>query len=107
MDDASALEWELEQELLLESEQQQLPAVSTPRQRLEDARAMADGNCGVAPGAAGEEREENGCISYCSSGSSLPPEEGEQDMSTHLLQVRRAVGFFCCLSIQVGAILLL
>lgn len=83
MEDTSALELELEQELLLESEQEQ---VSTPRQRLENARAMDV----AALGAAGGERAADDCISYSHSdgGKSRQPEEEEQDTSTHLLQVR-------------------
>lgn len=75
MENASTLEEEFEQDLLLEPEE---PPASTPRQRLEDAKAMADGNCDVALGGGGEV---------------LAPEsvggDGEgADTSMHLLQVR-------------------
>lgn len=75
MDETSGLEEEFEQDLLLETEE--LPPASTPRQRLEDARAMADGNCDVAFGRGGL--------------FPLPEsEDGEgkgEDTSMHLLQV--------------------
>lgn len=76
MDDASSLEDEFEQDLLLEPEEP--PPASTPRQRLEDARAMADGNDDV---------------SFWSEGGFAVPENldggGEEpDTSMHLLQVR-------------------
>lgn len=88
MEDASALERELEQELLLESEQEE--QVSTPRQRLEDARAMDDSNCGSVSAlvAVGKERGTDGYISYPSVGELSTPEEEEEDTSSHLLQVR-------------------
>lgn len=102
MENASTLELELEQELLLESEQEQ---VSTPRQRLEDARAMDVSHCCgsvAALGAAGGERAADDCISYIHSdgGESLQPEGEEQDTSTHLLQVRLLYSDYklgCCL----------
>lgn len=75
MDDASSLEEEFEQDLLLEPPEP--PLASTPRQRLEDARAMADGNCDVTLGGDG--------------GFPVPgidDGDGEEpDTSTHLLQV--------------------
>lgn len=86
MEDDSSLEQELER--LLEDE----VLVSTPRQRLEDARAMADGmvlDC------------DDGSLDRCSGDEGEPiihdgvddvhgdaeAEEKEQETSTHLLQV--------------------
>ena len=79
MDEASTLEEELEQELLLEPDEKLLP-LSTPRQRLEEARAMADGSYGVEP--SGEED-----YSWASKSADGGDEE-EQQHSIHLLQVR-------------------
>lgn len=76
MDDASSLEEEFENDLL-QGPDEPNPA-SNARQRLEDARAMADGNGDVARGERGEflVPESVGC-------------DGEgPDTSTHLLQVR-------------------
>ncbi len=79
MDEASNLEEELEQELLLEPEEKQL-SLSTPRQRLEEARAMADGSYDVVTtGGEGDSvatKNANG------------GDEEEQQSSAHLLQVR-------------------
>lgn len=78
MDEDSNLEEELEQELLLEPEEK-LP-LSTPRQRLEEARAMADGSYDVVAsggeGYSGASKSANG------------GDEEEQQSSMHLLQVR-------------------
>lgn len=76
MDDAASLEEEFEQELLLEPDGS--PPASTPRQRLEDARAMADGNCDVA-------WREGGHVVVT---ESVDGDEQGPDTSMHLLQVR-------------------
>lgn len=87
MDDDSSLEQELER--LLEDEL----LVSTPRQRLEDARAMADGvvlDCcddRSLDRCSGEEGEP---VAHGGMGGvhrDAETEEKEQDTSTHLLQV--------------------
>lgn len=90
MDD-SALDLELEQQL--EEEDELLLLLSMPRQRLEDARAMADGVAtadteklrGSFEGMG--ERETN----YCMAGSDLSSQSegvyGEEQEAKHLLQV--------------------
>jgi len=79
MDEDSNLEEELEQALLLEPDENLL-SLSTPRQRLEEARAMANGSYDV---------EANGGEGYSGASKSESGScEEEQRNSTHLLQVR-------------------
>ena len=76
MNDNSSLEEEFEQDLLLEPDEP--PPASTPRQRLEDARAMAEGNCDVSLGGEGD----------LAVPESVDRGAEEPDTSMHLLQVR-------------------
>lgn len=102
MDD-SALDLELEQQL--EQEDELLLLLSTPRQRLEDARAMADGVAstdtekiqGSFEGTG--ERETHYCMADSDLSSQSEGVYGEEQEAKHLLQVneRKTRRFVNCL----------
>lgn len=85
MDDDCALEEELEQQLVLETEENVRSSVSTTRKRLENARIMAkEGSSGCRSA-----DDVVGGPTTCNKEGELSNRDAslEEDMTTHLLQV--------------------